>query len=357
LWPISESTADRRLKGDAALPFMLFGRWFPGFALRILLHLAAGTVALPAVSRIAKAQAYPSRPIRLVVPFPPGGAFDAMARPWADKIKPLLGTVFIDNIGGAGGSLGAASVAHAMPDGYTLLLGGSSIHTTETLLKSRPLYNPARDFDPIMCLAVGRLAIAVHSSVPATTLKELISYAKANPGKLSYGHTGVGSLNHLAGELFKSLVGIPDLTPVPYRGAGPLLADLISGHVPIGIVAVTGQNLGIHRIGNIRILAVTSPQPLIAAPEVPTAAQAGFPGLTNESSYGLLAPARTPKLIIEQIAKATRGLLTSPDYQKMLIDIGFDATPDSNPEKFREALAADVAFWARVVKALDLKID
>ena len=324
---------------------------------RQFLHLALGGAASSAASRTTQAQAYPTRPIRLVVPFPPGGGFDALARLWADKIRPLLGTVFIDNVGGAGGSLGAAQVAHATPDGYTLLLGGALTHTNEALLKTHPLYNPDRDLDPIMCLAVGRLAIAVHPSVPATTLKELVAYAKANPGKLSYGHVGVGSNNHHAGELFKSLAGIPDVTPVPYRGAGPLTSDLISGHVPIGIVGVTGQSLGLHRAGNIRIVAVTSPKPLIAAPEIPTMARAGFPGLTYEASLGLLAPARTPKPIIEQIAKASRALLINPDYQKMLIDIGFNATPESNPEHFRRALAADVALWAPVVTSLDLRID
>ena len=165
---------------------------------RQFLHLAVGAAASSAASRTAQAQAYPTRPIRLVVPFPPGGGFDALARLWADKIRPLLGTVFIDNIGGATGSLGAASVVRARPDGYTLLLGGSITHTSEALLKTRPLYNPDEDLDPIMCLAVYPLAIAVHPSVPATTLKELVAYAKANPGKLSYGHVGVGSNNHLA---------------------------------------------------------------------------------------------------------------------------------------------------------------
>ena len=324
---------------------------------RQFLHFVAGVVAYSTVSRRAQAQAYPTRPIRLVVPLPPGGAVDALARPWADKIRPLLGTVFIDNIGGATGSLGAAQVARARPGGYTLLLGGTVIHTNEALLKTRPLYNPEKDLDPIMCLAVYPFAIAVHPSVPATTLKELVAYAKTNPGKLSYGHVGVGSANHLAGELFKSLAGIPDVAPVPYRGAGPLIPDLISGHVPIGIIGVSGQSLGFHRAGDIRILAVTSPQPFSAAPEIATAAQAGFPKLTYEGAYGLLAPARTPKQIIEQIAKASRALLISSDYQKMLIDIGFNATPESNPEDFRRALAADVALWAPVVKSLDLRID
>jgi len=322
---------------------------------RQFLHLAAG--AALSVTSQASAQTYPARPIRLVVPFPPGGAFDGLGRPWADRVKPLLGTVIIENIGGGGASLGAAAVARARPDGYTLLLGGTLPHVNEALLKSRPLYDPAKDLDPIMRLAVGYLAIAVHPSLPTETLQELVAYAKANPGKLSYGHTGVGSTNHLTGELFKSLAGIPDVVQVPYRGAGPVITDLISGQIPLGMVGVTGQSLGFHRAGKLRILAVTSSRPLIAAPELPTSAQAGFPGVTNESSFGLLAPAGTPKSIIEQVAHATRTLLATPDYQQMLIEAGFQATPDSTPEEFRQALAADVARWSPVVKALGIKID
>lgn len=324
---------------------------------RQFLRLAASTVALPAASRLARAQAYPLRPIRLVVPFPPGGAYDGLARPWADRIKSLLGTVIIENIGGAGASLGAATVARARPDGYTLLFGGTLPHVNEALLKSRPLYDPDKDLTPIMRVAVGHLAIAIHPSVPSQNLKELVAYAKANPGKLSYGHTGVGSTNHLTGELFKSLAEISDVMQVPYRGAGPLMTDLISGHIPIGIVAVTGQSLGYHRAGNLRILAVTSQKPLVGAPELPTSVQAGFAGITNQSSYGLLAPAGTSKPIIDQIAQATQKLLATREYTQMLIEIGFEATPESNPDEFRQTLAADVAFWRPVVTALALKLD
>ena len=174
---------------------------------RNFLHLTAGTVALPTLPRIAMAQAYPSRPIRLVIPFPPGGAFDAVGRPLADKIKPLLGTVVIENIGGGGSSLGASAVARARPDGYTILLGGTQTHVNEALLKSRPLYDPVKDLDPIAGAAAYFLGVAVHPSVPVQTLKELIAYAKANPGKLSYGHSGVGTIQHLTGELLKSLAG------------------------------------------------------------------------------------------------------------------------------------------------------
>src|SRR4051812_1730261 len=223
----------------------------------ILKHLA-GAAAPLAFSHRAAAQSYPDRPIRLVVPFPPGGAYDSLGRPWADKIKPLLGTVVIENIGGAGASLGAATVAKAGPDGYTLLLGGTLPHVNEALLKSKPLYDPNKDLDPIMQMAVGYLAFAVHPAVPAKSLDELVKYTKANPGKISYGHVGIGSTNHLMGELFKSVAGVPEIVQIPYRGAGPVITDLIGGQIPMGIMGVTPQSLGLHKSGSLRILAVTS---------------------------------------------------------------------------------------------------
>jgi tripartite-type tricarboxylate transporter receptor subunit TctC len=324
---------------------------------RELLRLAAAAAALPAASRMARAQAYPTRPVRLVVPFPPGGAFDAVGRPWADKVKPLIGTVVIENIGGGGSSLGAAAVARARPDGYTILLGGTQTHVNEALLKSRPLYDPVKDLDPIAGVAANVLCVAVHPSVPAQTLKELIAHAKANPGKLSYGHSGVGSIQHLTGELFKSLAGTPEIVQVPYRGTGPVITDLVSGQIPIGLPGVTGQLLEFHRTGKTRILAVTGPTRLTAAPDLPTAAELGFPGMTVTGSIGLLAPAGTPPAIIEQIAQATRTAVAEPAFRQLLVEAGIDPTPDSNPEKFRRSLAADVALWTPVVKALGLRID
>ena len=327
------------------------------FPRRQFLHLAAGAAAVPALSRFAWGQAYPTRPIRLVVPFPPGGAFDTLARPWVEQVKPALGTMIVENIGGGGSSLGAAAVARASPDGYTILLGGSLPHVNEALLKSRPLYDPVKDLDPIAGLAVIALALAVHPSVPAQNLKEFAAYAKANAGKLSYGHAGVGSLNQLTGEMFKLLAGLPELTQVPYRGAGPVMADLISGQVVMGVVGLTSQSLEFHRSGKLRILAVTSPERLIAAPELPTVAEGSFPGLTNQSTIGPVAPAETPKPIIEQIAQAVRTALAEPGYQQKLIDSGFEASPDTTPEKFRRRLEADVVFWTPVVEALGLRID
>jgi len=326
-------------------------------ARRRFLHLAAGAAAVSAVSRFARGQAYPTRPIRLVIPFPPGGAFDAVGRPWAERMKPLLGTLVIENIGGGGASIGATAVARAQPDGYTILLGGTLPHVNEALLKKIALYDPVKDLDPIAGIAANVLCIAVHPSVPVRTLEELIAHAKANPGKLSYGHAGVGSIQHLTGELFKSLAGTPGIVDVPYRGTGPLVADLIGGQVPMGTPGVTGQVLEFHRSGKLRILAVTSPTRLIAAPELPTAAEQGFPGMIVRGSIGVLAPAGTPIGIIEQIAQATRMVVAEPAFQRMLIDAGIEPTVDSDPEKFRRSLAADVALWTPIVKALGIKID
>jgi tripartite-type tricarboxylate transporter receptor subunit TctC len=323
---------------------------------REFLHLAAVAAVQLAMSRMARAQSYPTRPIRLVIPFPPGGAYDAVGRPWAEKMKPLLGTVVVENIGGASGSLGAAAVARAQPDGYTLLLGGTLTHINEALLKNRPLYDPVKDLAPIASVAANVLGMVVHPAVSAQTVKEFTAYAKVNSGKLSYGHAGIGSIQHLAGELFKSLAGTPEIVQVPYRGTGPLITDLVSGQVPLGFPGITGQVIELHRSGKLRVLAVTSRARLIAAPELPTATEHGLP-MTVIGSLGLLAPGGTSIGIIEQIAQATRTAVTEPTFKQTLIDAGIEPTLDSNPEKFRQSLAADVALWKPIVETLALKID
>jgi tripartite-type tricarboxylate transporter receptor subunit TctC len=300
---------------------------------------------------------FPDRPIRLVVPFPPGGGYDAVARPWAEKIKPLLGTIVIENMGGGGSSLGAAAVARARPDGYTILLGGSSTHITEALLKNRPLYDPIKDLEPISNIALAPFAFAIHPAIPAQNLSEFIAHAKANPGKLSYGHAGVGSLNHLTGELFKSLAGIPHFVQIPYRGSGPATSDAISGHVAMVIPAVTGALLEHHRTGKLRILAVTSSTRLVAAPDIPTAVEAGLAGMVSQQSIGLFAPAKTPHTIIEQIANASRTALSEQPYQQLLIESGFGPDLDSTPDSFRRLIEEDIARWAPIVKAIGVKLD
>jgi tripartite-type tricarboxylate transporter receptor subunit TctC len=300
---------------------------------------------------------YPNRPIRLVIPFPPGGGYDAIGRPWAEKVKPALGTIVIENMGGGGSSLGAAAVARARPDGYVILLGGSSTHITEALLKSRPLYDPIKDLEPISNIAFAAFALAIHPAVPARTLKEFVAHAKANPGKLSYGHAGVGSLNHLTGELLKSVAQIPDLVQVPYRGSGPATADALSGQVAMVIPAVTGALLEYHRSGKLWILAVTGSSRLAAAPDIPTAIEAGFAGMISQQSIGLFAPAGTPRAIIEQISQASRTALTERPYQQMLIESGFEPDLNSTPEKFRRLMEEDITRWAPIVKAIGVKLD
>ena len=323
---------------------------------RQLSCLIGAASAMTVISRNSWGQSYPSRPIRLVVPFPPGGAFDAVGRPWAEKMKPLLGTITIENIGGGGSSLGAAAVTRAQADGYTLLLGGTQTHLNEALLKAKPLYDPLKDLEPIASVAAYFLGIAIHPSLPLNNLAELIAHAKSNPGKLSYGHAGVGTIQHLTGELFKSATGI-DIVQIPYRGTGPAISDLVAGQVPVGIVGVTGQVLELHQTGKMRVLAVTSPQRLVAAPGIPTAAEQGQPRLTVTGTIGLLGPAGTPSGIIKQISAATRTALAEPAYQKMLTATGMEPAAGTNPEELRRALAADIAQWSPVVKALGLKLE
>ncbi len=324
---------------------------------RRFLALAAGVAALPALAFRARAQGYPSRPIQLVVPFPPGGAYDTIGRPWADRMKPLLGTIMIENIGGGGGAVGAAQASRARPDGYTLLLGGATTHVTEALLKNRPQYDPIKDLEPVSAIAITAFALALHPSVPASNLKELIAYAKGNPGKLSYGSAGTGSLNHLTGETFKLRVGLPDLVHVPYRGAGPAIIDILAGQVPMIIPAMTNHVLELHRAGKLKVVAVTHGTRLAAAPELPTAVEQGLTDLVTPNFIGIFAPAGTPKPIIDQVAQANRALLSDPDYQQLLISGTFEPQAGLDPEAYRRYVESEIARWSPIVGTLGLKID
>jgi len=326
-------------------------------ARRRFLHLAAGAAALTAIPRFAAADSYPDRPIKLVLPFPPGGVFDIVGRPWADKVKISLGTVFIENQPGAGGSLAAAAVAHANPDGYTIFLGSSSINLTEMILREHPLLDPVKDIVPVTMVAITAFGIAIHPSVPAQNLQELIAYIKANPGKMSYGSSGAGTLNHLSGELLKSLTGITDLPHVPYRGAGPALADVIAGQIPMIIPAMTGQVLEFHRTGKLRLLAVTNPARLPVAPEIPTAVESGVPGLVAQQVLGIFVPAGTSKDIVAKIAEANRAAMADTAYTQSLVDQAVIPLTDWTPERFNQFMADDVARWSPLVKAIGVRLD
>jgi tripartite-type tricarboxylate transporter receptor subunit TctC len=323
---------------------------------RDFLSLAAAAAALPAAARVAQADTYPSRPIRLVLPFPPGGVFDIIGRPWADKVKTSLGTVFVDNQPGAGGSLAAQLVAHSAPDGYTIFLGGSSIHLAEMILREHPLLDPMKDLTPVAMVAITCFGITVHPSVPAQNLKELIDYLKANPGKLSYGSAGAGTMNHLTGELFKSLTGIADLPHVPYRGSGPGMADLIGGQIPIYIAAMTSQVLEFHRAGRLRLLAVTNPSRLAIAPEIPTAADT-VPGLVTQQLLGLFVPAGVPAPIVAQIAAANAAAMADKAYTQSLVDAAVIPVPDWTPARFNQFMKDEVARWTPLVNKLGIKLD
>lgn len=324
---------------------------------RHVLGTIAGALVLGGAARTVRAETYPARPIRLVIPFPPGGAFDAVGRPLAEKLNAILGTIVVENIGGGGSSLGASSVARAKPDGYTLLLGGTQTHVNEALLKGKPLYDPIKDLDPIADVVSYYLAIAIHPDIPATSLSAFIGHAKASPGKLSYGHAGVGSIQHLTGELFKAQTGSPDVVQVAYRGTGPAITDLVSGHIPMAVLGINGQVLELHRAGKIKILAVTAGRRLLAAPELPTVGELGLSGLTVTGTIGLLAPAGVSADIATAVAGTTRTALADSTFQKQLIEGGFEPAAAANPAKLKELLAADIALWAPIVKSIGLKIE
>jgi tripartite-type tricarboxylate transporter receptor subunit TctC len=328
------------------------------FARRRFLRLTgAGAAALSGSARSALAALYPDRPIRLVLPFPPGGVFDIVGRPWAEKVTKPLGPVFVDNQPGAGGSLAAQLVAHAPPDGYTIFLGSSSIHLTEMILREHPLLDPMKELTPVSMVAITCFAIVVNPAVPVATLGELVAYVKANPGKMAFGSAGTGTLNHLSGELLKSLTGITDLPHVPYRGAGPAIADAIGGQIPMIIPAMTNQVLEFHRTGKLRLLAITNPERLPVAPEIPTAIEAGVPGLFSQQVLGLFAPAGTPPAIIAQIDRANHRAMADASYRQSLFDAAVIPVPDWTTAQFDAFMDAEVARWTPLVKAIGVRLD
>src|SRR5262245_28210113 len=321
--------------------------------------LALGVVALsaPVLPRNAFAQSkYPERPIRLVIPFAPGGLYDSTGRPWAESVRPHLGLVVVENIGGGGSSLGAAAVARAQPDGYTILLAGTPALVVNPIASTRLPYHPVNDFEPIAVLGYNPTLIGVHPALPVQSLKQLADYAKANPGKLSFGSSGNGSMHHLVGERFKALTGT-DIPHVPYRGAGPAMTDLISGHIPMLIQSASMPGFEFHNAGKLRVLATTGAARIASAPDIPTVAEAGFPELTSQNFIGLYGPKGTPKAIVAQIAAATRKALADKELQRMFNTSGFTPDFDSTPEKAEQLLSYEIAYWTPVIRAIGLKLD
>lgn len=314
----------------------------------------AATVLSP-FGAFAQAQ-YPTRPIRLVVPFPPGGVMDTIGRLWAEQVGPSLGTIVVDNRGGAGGVIGAGEVARARSDGYTVLIGNTSTQILNPAVMRRPAYDPVKDFVTVDMIALSATSIIVHPSVPARTLKQLIGYARANPGKLSYGSAGAGTVTNLAGEMFKQRAGGLDIVHVPYKGVGLATADLVGGYIPMMTPNVTAQLLNLHRSGKVRILAVNAPTRLKAAPDIPAAVEI-LPNMIAQLFSGLFAPAGTPRPIIERLSQVTRKALSEEGFQKTLIQSGFEPVLDSSPEKAQRFVDQEHERLIPVIKATGFKLD
>jgi tripartite-type tricarboxylate transporter receptor subunit TctC len=320
--------------------------------------LSSGFASLSATAMAPfTALAYPDRPIRLVVPFSPGGATDVVGRLWAQMMKPLIGTVVTENRGGGGGVTGAAEVARAQPDGHTFLFGNTSTQVLIPAIMSNPPYDPLKDFAGIYILCNSPTTVVVHESVPARNLAEFIAYAKANPGKLSYGSAGAGTLTNLAGELFKQLIGAPDIVHIPYKGSAPGVTDLASGHIPMMTPNVGGPLLDFHRAGKVRILAVAAIARIKAAPDIPTAIEAGLPGMVAGNLNGVFAPAGVSNDIVDQIAQATRKVVADEQFQNILVTSGFEPILDSGPEATRQFIAEELARWTPIMKATGFKME
>jgi tripartite-type tricarboxylate transporter receptor subunit TctC len=320
--------------------------------------LAAGVASLSAATLAPLTTlAYPDRTIRLIVPFSPGGATDVVGRLWAERMKPLLGTVVTENRGGGGGVTGAAEVARAQPDGHTFLFGNTSTQVLIPAIMHHPPYDPLRDFVGVYIVCNAPTSIVVHESLPARDLMELIAYAKANPGKLSYGSAGAGTLTNLAGELFKQLIGAPDIVHIPYKGSAPGVADLASGHIPMMTPNLGGPLIDFHRTGKVRILAVNATARIKGAPDIPTAIEAGLPGMVAGNLNGLFAPANVPKAIIDRIAEATRKVMADEEFQKVLVTSGFEPILDSGPEATRQFIAEELKRWTPIMQATGFKME
>jgi tripartite-type tricarboxylate transporter receptor subunit TctC len=300
----------------------------------------------------AAAQSYPDRPITLVVPYPAGGGNDVLGRLVAERMsKALGGTIVVENRGGAGGTIATRQVAKSPPDGYTMLIATSSLAINPSLYPNIG-YDPIKDFAPIGLLASGANVALVHPSVPANSIPELIELAKKNPGKLNFASTGSGSSVHLAAELFAAMAGIK-INHVPYRGSGPALNDLLGGHVTM-MFATVPSSAGIVTGGKVRALAVSSAKRLAAFPQLPTIAEAGLPGYAAELHYGLVAPAGTPRPIIDKLNAALRSALEDQTLRERLAREGAVPLP-STPEEYAADIAAEEKMWGKIVRDAGVK--
>jgi tripartite-type tricarboxylate transporter receptor subunit TctC len=323
----------------------MLGKWMLG----TLLALAAG---LPGY---AGAQSYPTKAVRIVVAFPPGGPSDYAARIVSQRVAEGVGqSVIVDNRPGAGGLLGTELVSRAAPDGYTLLVGNTGTLTVLPHLQAKMPYDAQRDFTPITNLIGGPSFLLVHPSVPAKDVRELIALAKRLPGKLTYASAGVGQISHMNGELLKLLAGI-DLLHVPYKGTGAVTPDLLGGHVMITF-STSVENLQLVKAGRVRLLAVTGKERLAMIPDTPTMAEAGVPGFESLNWNGIVGPARMPREIVERLNRELVRAIKAPDVVEKVAAQGNFVIGDT-PEEFAVFIRAESNKWARVVKQANIKIE
>jgi len=326
---------------------MNFGRPLAGLVLAAIALATAHGLVGP-----VRAEVYPTKPVRLIVGFPPGGATDLVARVIAPKLgETLKQQVIVDNRAGANGTIGAEVAAKAAPDGYTLHLGTLGALVISPAI-TKVHYDPTKDFSPIGQAVSLQNIFITHPSLPVRTLHDLIALAKKRPGALNYASSGLGSPGHLAGELFNTMAGV-NIMHIPYKGGGPAITDLIAGHIEI-FVAVISTAVPQVRAGKARALAVTGARRALALPEVPTVAEAGLKGYEASNWYGLVAPAGTPKTVIDRLSKELVAILDSPDVRDALLKRGVEAA-SSSPEQFAVYIKSETAKWGKVIKAANLQ--
>jgi tripartite-type tricarboxylate transporter receptor subunit TctC len=323
---------------------------------RILAFIVAVAAAISVgIAPQAMAADYPTRPVTLIVAFTPGGPSDVLARIIGRQMEKVLGQPFvIDNRPGGAGNIAAETVAHAAPDGYTLLMGNNGLLATNQSLFKKLNFDGEKDFAPISLIGSQPNVLVVNPTFPVATMAELITYAKANPGKLNYATSGFGTAAHLSAELFKSVAKV-DLVPVSYKGAAPALQDLIAGHVQV-MFATSASVVGFLKSGTLRPLAVTTLKRFSLMPELPTVAELGLPGFDATTWHGLVAPAATPRDVIDTLNRATVQTLKDADTLRQLHDIGVEVAA-STPEDFGAYIRSEVPKWAAVVKASGAQVE
>jgi tripartite-type tricarboxylate transporter receptor subunit TctC len=301
--------------------------------------------------------AYPDKPIKLIVPYPPGGATDVIGRILAKNLGESLGQqVLVENRSGAGGNIGAEAVAKATPDGYTLLMGAVTSHSTmATLEKGKLRYDILKDFAPVMIVGSVPLVVVVNPNVPVRTLKGLVDYAKANPDKLNYASSGAGAPQRMGAEIFQKEAGIK-ITHIPYKGSGPAMTDLVAGQVNMMVETVPAA-LPFITAGQLRPLAVTTAKRISMLPDVPTTAESGMPTLEVSSTFGVLAPVGTPMTIVDQLNSAIAKLLINPEVKEAFLKQGVYAATPTKPKQSAELLAGEVRRWEKVIKEADIKAE